>query len=105
MQGFLAVTDEPLVSVDFKCSDVSTTIDASLTMVLGDDLVKVVAWYGEWSPPPQCSFAHPLRMCAPRNSALQVATQQPHSPPWQSNVLVLITDVFPTSPARRIAQV
>lgn len=47
MQGFLAVTDEPLVSADFRCSDVSTTIDASLTMVLGDDLVKVVAWYGE----------------------------------------------------------
>lgn len=46
-QGYLAVVDEPLVSVDFRCSDVSTSIDSSLTMVLGDDLVKVVAWYGE----------------------------------------------------------
>lgn len=37
------------VSVDFRCTDVSTTIDASLTMVMGDDMVKVVAWYdNEW---------------------------------------------------------
>ena len=34
-KGFLAVCDEPLVSVDFRCSDVSTTIDSSLTMVMG----------------------------------------------------------------------
>jgi hypothetical protein len=29
---------------------VSSTIDSSLTMVMGDDMVKVVAWYdnGEW---------------------------------------------------------
>ena len=37
------------VSVDFRCTDQSTTIDASLTMVMGDDMVKVVAWYdNEW---------------------------------------------------------
>jgi len=49
MKGVLAVTDEPLVSVDFRCTDVSTTIDAALTMVMGDDMVKVVAWYdNEW---------------------------------------------------------
>ncbi|RVW50862.1 Glyceraldehyde-3-phosphate dehydrogenase B, chloroplastic [Vitis vinifera] len=43
LKGILAVCDVPLVSVDFKCSDVSSTIDASLTMVMGDDMVKVVA--------------------------------------------------------------
>jgi len=49
LKGVLAVSDEPLVSCDFKCSDVSTSIDAALTMVMGDDLVKVVAWYdNEW---------------------------------------------------------
>lgn len=49
LQGVLAVTDIPLVSVDFRCSDVSSTIDTSLTMVMGDDMVKVVAWYdNEW---------------------------------------------------------
>ncbi|CAI5982963.1 unnamed protein product [Closterium sp. NIES-65] len=49
LKGVLAVCDEPLVSVDFRCSDVPSTIDSSLTMVMGDDMVKVVAWYGnEW---------------------------------------------------------
>ncbi|OAP18769.1 GAPB [Arabidopsis thaliana] len=49
MKGILDVCDAPLVSVDFRCSDVSTTIDSSLTMVMGDDMVKVVAWYdNEW---------------------------------------------------------
>ncbi|CAI5960022.1 unnamed protein product [Closterium sp. NIES-65] len=49
LKGVLAVCDEPLVSVDFRCSDVSSTIDSSLTMVMGDDMVKVVAWYdNEW---------------------------------------------------------
>merc|ERR1711966_553370 len=45
MKGILAVCDEPLVSIDFRCSDVSTSIDSALTMVMGDDLIKVVAWY------------------------------------------------------------
>ena len=40
MAGVLAVADVPLVSVDFRCTDVSTTIDSSLTMVMGDDMVK-----------------------------------------------------------------
>ncbi|KAG0486287.1 hypothetical protein HPP92_008382 [Vanilla planifolia] len=49
LKGVLAVCDIPLVSVDFRCSDVSSTIDSSLTMVMGDDMVKVVAWYdNEW---------------------------------------------------------
>ncbi|KAL6645268.1 hypothetical protein ACP70R_016876 [Stipagrostis hirtigluma subsp. patula] len=49
LKGVLDVCDAPLVSVDFRCSDVSSTIDASLTMVMGDDMVKVVAWYdNEW---------------------------------------------------------
>jgi glyceraldehyde-3-phosphate dehydrogenase (NADP+) (phosphorylating) len=49
LKGILAVNDEPLVSIDFRCSDVSSTVDSSLTMVLGDDMVKVVAWYdNEW---------------------------------------------------------
>ncbi|RWW75408.1 hypothetical protein BHE74_00016569 [Ensete ventricosum] len=49
LRGILSVCDEPLVSVDFRCSDVSSTVDSSLTMVMGDDMVKVIAWYGnEW---------------------------------------------------------
>jgi glyceraldehyde-3-phosphate dehydrogenase (NADP+) (phosphorylating) len=48
-KGVLGYTEEPLVSSDFKCTDVSTTIDGALTMVMGDDMVKVIAWYdNEW---------------------------------------------------------
>jgi glyceraldehyde-3-phosphate dehydrogenase (NADP+) (phosphorylating) len=48
-KGILAITDTPLVSMDFKKTDVSVTVDAALTMVMGDDMVKVVAWYdNEW---------------------------------------------------------
>jgi len=49
MKGVLAVSDKPLVSIDYRCSDESSTIDSSLTMVMGEDMVKVVAWYdNEW---------------------------------------------------------
>ena len=49
MKGILAVEEKPLVSVDYRASDVSSTIDASLTMVMGESMVKVVAWYdNEW---------------------------------------------------------
>lgn len=63
VQGYLAVVDEPLVSVDFRGSDVSTSIDASLTMVLGDDLVKVVAWYGEPFFTPTPTSGRLCRIC------------------------------------------
>ena len=49
MKGVLEVSDLPLVSIDFKGTFQSSTIDSSLTMVMGDDMVKVVAWYdNEW---------------------------------------------------------
>ena len=49
MKGILGVTDEPLVSMDFKGDPRSSIVDALSTMVIGDDLVKVVAWYdNEW---------------------------------------------------------
>ncbi|GAB4833031.1 hypothetical protein Ancab_007054 [Ancistrocladus abbreviatus] len=49
LKGILAICKNPLVSVDFKCGDVSSNFDSSLTMVIGDDMVKVAAWYdNEW---------------------------------------------------------
>ena len=36
MKGILAVSDEPLVSIDYRCTDFSSAIDSSLTMVMGD---------------------------------------------------------------------
>ena len=48
-QGILTVTEEPLVSTDFKGNSHSTIIDLELTNVVGGNLVKVVAWYdNEW---------------------------------------------------------
>jgi glyceraldehyde-3-phosphate dehydrogenase (NADP+) (phosphorylating) len=41
LNGILAVSDLPLVSCDYKMTDVSSTIDSALTMVMGDDMVKV----------------------------------------------------------------
>jgi glyceraldehyde 3-phosphate dehydrogenase len=49
MKGILAVSREPLVSVDYKGNAFSSTIDAEFTKFYGD-LVKVVAWYdNEWA--------------------------------------------------------
>jgi glyceraldehyde 3-phosphate dehydrogenase len=49
MQGILGVSDEPLVSSDFRGDSRSSIIDASMTMVVGGTLVKVLAWYdNEW---------------------------------------------------------
>lgn len=49
LKGILAYNDLPLVSCDFRGHDCSSIVDASLTMVMGGDLVKVVAWYdNEW---------------------------------------------------------
>jgi glyceraldehyde-3-phosphate dehydrogenase/erythrose-4-phosphate dehydrogenase len=65
MKGVLAVSEEPLVSVDFRCTDVSSTIDSSLTMVMGDDMVKVVAWYdnGESTHSQRYPYMCGIRQC------------------------------------------
>ncbi|MCZ8533142.1 glyceraldehyde-3-phosphate dehydrogenase [Psychrobacillus psychrodurans] len=49
MQGILGITMEPLVSIDFNTTTLSTTVDGLTTMVIGDRKVKVLAWYdNEW---------------------------------------------------------
>ncbi|MEC4806547.1 MAG: type I glyceraldehyde-3-phosphate dehydrogenase [Jaaginema sp. PMC 1079.18] len=49
LKGILAYNELPLVSCDFRKTDVSSTLDASLTMVMGGNMVKIVAWYdNEW---------------------------------------------------------
>lgn len=48
-QGILAVTEEELVSSDFKGNSHSCIVDLPLTAVVGGNMVKVVAWYdNEW---------------------------------------------------------
>jgi glyceraldehyde 3-phosphate dehydrogenase len=49
MQGLLGYTEELLVSMDFKGDERSSIIDAASTMVTGENMLKVVAWYdNEW---------------------------------------------------------
>ena len=49
MHDILDYTDEPLVSSDFRGDPHSAILDALSTMVIGGNLVKVVAWYdNEW---------------------------------------------------------
>jgi glyceraldehyde 3-phosphate dehydrogenase len=45
LEGILGVTNEELVSSDFLGSSFSSTVDLPLTLGLGDNLFKVVAWY------------------------------------------------------------
>jgi len=49
LKGILGYNELPLVSSDYRGSDVSSVVDANLTMVMAGDMVKVVAWYDhEW---------------------------------------------------------
>jgi len=49
LAGILEYCQEPLVSIDFKGNPASSIVDAPSTMVIGDNMVKVLAWYdNEW---------------------------------------------------------
>ncbi len=49
MKGILDYTEEPLVSSDFRGDDHSSIVDGLSTMMLGDNYLKVIAWYdNEW---------------------------------------------------------
>jgi glyceraldehyde 3-phosphate dehydrogenase len=46
----LHVSDEPLVSMDFKTCPISSVVDSALTMVMNKRMVKVISWYdNEWA--------------------------------------------------------
>jgi glyceraldehyde-3-phosphate dehydrogenase (NAD(P)) len=49
LKGILGYTDLPLVSSDFQGTNVSSTVDGQLTLVMDGNMVKVIAWYdNEW---------------------------------------------------------
>ena len=49
MKNILAFVEEPLVSSDFSGNKHSSLVDAELTMIVGDNMVKVLSWYdNEW---------------------------------------------------------
>jgi len=45
MEGIIEYSDEPLVSIDFNGITASTAVDALSTMSIGEDMVKILAWY------------------------------------------------------------
>ncbi|MFC1482999.1 type I glyceraldehyde-3-phosphate dehydrogenase [Candidatus Margulisiibacteriota bacterium] len=45
LKGILAVSDEPLVSVDYIGNPYSSIVDSLATMVIEDNLIKVLSWY------------------------------------------------------------
>ncbi|MCX7595659.1 MAG: type I glyceraldehyde-3-phosphate dehydrogenase, partial [Fischerella sp.] len=49
LKGILDYSELQLVSSDYQGTDASSIVDASLTLVMGSDMVKVMAWYdNEW---------------------------------------------------------
>jgi glyceraldehyde 3-phosphate dehydrogenase len=49
LNGILAYSDEPLVSIDYNHNPVSSTVDSLETAVLEGKLVRVLSWYdNEW---------------------------------------------------------
>ncbi len=49
LKGILAISDEPLVSVDYTGSPYSSIVDGQSTAVMGGRMVKVLSWYdNEW---------------------------------------------------------
>ena len=49
LDRYLDVTEEPLVSMDFKGNPHSSIVDAQSTYVTGGNMVKVLSWYdNEW---------------------------------------------------------
>ena len=49
MQGIIKYTEVPLVSKDYNGEAHSAVVDGDLTMAIGDNMIKVIAWYdNEW---------------------------------------------------------
>lgn len=49
LKGILEYCEEPLVSIDFKGNPHSSILDALSTMVIQDNMVKIISWYdNEW---------------------------------------------------------
>ena len=55
LKGILAVSEAPLVSIDFRGNPHSSIIDAPYTKVMDGDFVKVLSWYdNEWGYSNRC---------------------------------------------------
>jgi glyceraldehyde 3-phosphate dehydrogenase len=55
LKGILSVSDEPLVSIDFRGNSSSSIVDSAYTAVMDGDFVKVLSWYdNEWGYSKRC---------------------------------------------------
>jgi glyceraldehyde 3-phosphate dehydrogenase len=55
MKGILTVSDEELVSIDFRRNPYSSIVDAAYTKVMDGDFLKVLSWYdNEWGYSNRC---------------------------------------------------
>jgi glyceraldehyde 3-phosphate dehydrogenase len=55
LEGILACSDDPLVSIDFKGDPRSSIVDMPYTKVMDGDFVKVLSWYdNEWGYSNRC---------------------------------------------------
>jgi glyceraldehyde 3-phosphate dehydrogenase len=55
LKGILAVSDDELVSIDFRGNPNSSIVDAPYTKVMDKDFVKVLSWYdNEWGYSSRC---------------------------------------------------
>jgi glyceraldehyde 3-phosphate dehydrogenase len=55
LRGILAVSEEPLVSIDFRGNSNSSIVDAAYTAVMNGTFVKVLSWYdNEWGYSMRC---------------------------------------------------
>jgi len=55
LKGILAMSDEPLVSIDFRRNPHSSIVDSAYTHVMDGDFVKVLSWYdNEWGYSSRC---------------------------------------------------
>jgi glyceraldehyde 3-phosphate dehydrogenase len=55
LEGILAVSDEPLVSIDFRGNPNSSIVDSAYTKVMDGDFVKLLSWYdNEWGYSSRC---------------------------------------------------
>ena len=55
MKGILAMSDDELVSIDFRGNSNSSIVDSAYTAVIDGDFVKVLSWYdNEWGYSNRC---------------------------------------------------
>jgi glyceraldehyde 3-phosphate dehydrogenase len=55
LKGILAISDDPLVSIDFRGNPNSSIVDSPYTKVMDGDFLKVVSWYdNEWGYSNRC---------------------------------------------------